>query len=540
MTDTALSPVKRQKARADRAWQLNAAWDHITYDVHDYVLPYRRTGGAGTRKELADVLFDMTGPTSAMHLAGQLQRLLFSQPPKLQAGPLARQGFAAQGKQGLRDLDALDRALERTGEFIYPFMQAGDLDTATHEMCIDLGVGTGVLIPMRGTPDQPVIFHAPAAHEVALFGDMYGRTSGMSWKRMVQMDGLMEAFPKGNFATQFTAAARQTPSTEVCLYQDFWREPDGTWAFGAYLDHQHCHEFIAFERYRTQPFSAPRYHRVAGEMRGRGPILLALPAIKVQNKAQELVLKSASLQMIGIWGYRANSGFNPDTAPMEPGVFWAMQSTGGILGPDITRLDPASARFDIASMLLEGNAQQIREALMDTRLQQSPGTPKSASEIAALMQQSGQIHMGGFHRLWREVHPVIVPRCAEILASFGYLRGLMDFNQLLVSVGVRSPMAAAIEADRTMNIARYAEMMNALVGPQKLTEHLRVDEAADEIAEAMQIPKRLVPDGDEREQIRKALAEQQQQAVMSEMAVKAAPNLAAGALQVIDGGRQAA
>ena len=86
------------------------------------------------------------------------------------------------------------------------------------------------------------------------------------------------------------------------------------------------------------------YFRVAGETRGRGPITLALPSIKTVNKAQELALKSAAIQMLGIWGYRANSGFNPDTAAQQPGSFWAMQSTGGILGPDVTRLDPAAGR----------------------------------------------------------------------------------------------------------------------------------------------------------------------------------------------------
>jgi hypothetical protein len=192
--------------------------------------------------------------------------------------------------------------------------------------------------------------------------------------------------------------------------------------------------------------------------------------------------------------------------------------------------------LDIASMLMEGNAQQIRDAMMDTRLPNETGTPKSASEIAARMEQNKGVHMGGFMRLWREVYPDIVPRCAEILASFGYLSGVMDFNQLLVSVGVRSPMAAAVDADKVGGIARYAEMMNALVGPQKLPEHLDLDKAGDAIADAMMIPKNMVPDSEQRAEIRKALQAQQQQAVEAEAMVKAAPNIAAGGLRVIEGG----
>jgi Bacteriophage head to tail connecting protein len=528
------SPVAMRKAKSERAWQLHSGWDHLYQDAHDYVIPYRKSGGVSSSKRIADKIFDMTGPNSAMHLAGTLQRLLFSQPPSLRAGGLVRVEKSRRGLEGMRELEKLDRALETTGEFMYPFMEAGNLDTSTHEMCIDLGFGTGVLIPMRGTPDRPIVFHAPAAHEVALAGDAYGETTLVSWKRMVPKDGLLEAFPKGNFSKEFRDSCNNSPSAEVALYQDFWKLPDGRWQFAAYMD-QHCSEFIVTEAYRTKPVATPRYYRVAGEMRGRGPILMALPSIKVQNKAQELVLKAAAIQMLGLWGYRS-SAFNPDTASLEPGGFLAMQSTGGIMGPDIVRLDPAAGRLDIASMLMEGNAQQIRDAMMDTRLPNETGTPKSASEIAARMEQNKGVHMGGFMRLWREVYPDIVPRCAEILASFGYLSGVMDFNQLLVSVGVRSPMAAAVDADKVGGIARYAEMMNALVGPEKLPEHLDLDKAGDAIADAMMIPKNMVPDSEARMEIRKALQAQKQQAVESEAMVKAAPNIAAGGLRMIEGG----
>jgi hypothetical protein len=533
------SPVASQKARADRAWQLQAGYDAIYRDAYDFAIPNMKPGGAGKSKRAGDRVFDMTAPTSAMHLAGKLQQLLFSQAPALVPGALVKQGFAAQGPQGMRDLAQLERELERTGEFMFPFMQAGDLDTSTHEMCIHLGVGTGILIPLRGTPEQPIIFFAPPPDEVALYGDIYGRTSLASWKREVEAGALLEAFPKGNFSTEFKEAAKTASGTMVILYQDFWRMEDGRWKFAAYLDRQ-CHDFIASETYATKPLATPRYYRVAGEMRGRGPIMLAMPTIKTLNKAQELALKSAAIQMLGIWGFRSGSGFNPDTAPQSPGSFWSMQSTGGILGPDVTRLDPASGRFDIASMVIEGASQQVRDALMDLRLPNDTGTPKSASEIAARMQQNADVHLGGFMRLWREGWPDIVPRCAEILNSFGYLRGLMNFNQLITTVGVRSPMASALDAQRVANIARYAEMMNALVGPQKLPEHLVLDDAADDIADAMMIAKKLVPTADARAKIREALQQQQSEAMMGEMAVKAAPNLANGALQVLDGGKAAA
>ena len=535
-----VSMVAAQKARADRAWTQNGAWNKLYQDAYDYAIPMRKPGGGGISKQVADRLFDMTAPTSAMHLAGTLQRLLFSQPPALVAGALVKQALAMEGPDGAKKLQRLERELEKTGNFIYPFMEAGDLSTATHEMCIDLGVGTGFVIPMRGTASQPIIFFAPPADEVALAGDAYGRTTLASWKRNAEKAALLEAFPKGNFSEAFVQGAKGTgANVEVCLYQDFWQLPDGRWQFAAYLDRE-CHEWITSEITRTKPFASPRYYRVAGEIRGRGPILLAMPSIKTVNKAQELALKSAAIQMLGIWGYRAASGFNPDTAAQSPGAFWAMQSTGGIMGPDVARLDPAAGRLDVATMVIEGMQQQIRDGLMDNRLAPATGTPRSASEIAAQLQQNANIHLGGFMRLWREVHPDIVPRCAEILHSFGYLRGLMDFNELIVGVGIRSPMAASIAAEQIGNIAKYAELVTAFVGPQKLPEHLMIDDTLDDIAEGLQVPKLRVPDSEQRAQIREALQQQMQQAQLAEAATKAAPQMAAGAMRMVEGGRQAA
>jgi hypothetical protein len=47
-------------------------------------------------------------------------------------------------------------------------------------------------------------------------------------------------------------------------------------------------------------------------------VLFALPTIKTVNKAQELTLKAAAIQLLGIWGFRAGGTFNPDTVRLGP------------------------------------------------------------------------------------------------------------------------------------------------------------------------------------------------------------------------------
>ena len=66
-TDT---PVGKQRTRSRMVWSERAAWDSLYSEAYDYVLPNRRPGGQGKSKAPTTMIFDMTGPNSAMHCGG--------------------------------------------------------------------------------------------------------------------------------------------------------------------------------------------------------------------------------------------------------------------------------------------------------------------------------------------------------------------------------------------------------------------------------------------------------------------------------------
>ncbi|MCZ4076311.1 portal protein [Agrobacterium sp. LMR679] len=94
------------------------------------------------------------------------------------------------------------------------------------------------------------------------------------------------------------------------------------------------------------------------------------------------------------------------------------------------RLDPASGSMNVAQMLIGDLQGQIKQAMFDTRLPEYEGTPRSASEMTARLQQRANIHIGAFGRLVREIMPVVVPRAAEILMEFGMLPGIQQVDDL--------------------------------------------------------------------------------------------------------------
>ncbi|WP_053239600.1 portal protein [Pleomorphomonas koreensis] len=482
--------VLAQKKKADKVWSDRAPWDSLYREAYEYAIPQRRPSGQNQTKRLADKIFDMTACMSSMYFAGSLQRDLFPAGKAsiiLESGPVARSAFSAGG------VAVLDRHLGAIANRIQPFFLTGDWDTAVHEACIDLGVGSGAVIPVKGTRDNPLSFVTPPFDDLAMRCDMFGRVNFVSWLQSLLPDEIMEGFPDGRFDKEFRDKAVNRASTPIRLYQDFFVLPGGRrWRMVAYTEG--AKDFHVVQESRTKPLATPRYYRVPGEAYGRGPLLLALPSIKTLNKAQELALKSAAIQMLGIWGYRAGGTFNPDTASVQPGAFWAMQSTGGMLGPDVQRIDPANGRLEVAKMVIGDLQQQIKQALYDMRLPEEQGTPRSASEIAARLQQKAETHIGAFGRLTREIMPVIVPRAAEILYDFGILSSPLNVDEFLISCSVRSPMQAAMNADDMQSIASYLEFAQAIVGQPNVKYYADLDKVMELVRKGFQIPQSVVPD----------------------------------------------
>lgn len=518
MTD---SPARKQKARADRVWDNRSGWDAVYEKAYDYAIPNRRPGKKGGSKSIAMKLYDMTAPTSVMHGASTLVRQLIppgQDPFVMRTGPFLRARLRKE------EANELDRQFAIGAKQIYPFFQAGDFDQAMHTTAIDLFVGTGGIMPMKGpSPEEPLIFVNIPIDELAIAQNGWGRVHFISWKREADREEIYETWPDGKYSDAFKTKLKTDPYSPVVLYQDFFRLPSGYWKFVAYTDE--ATEFIVENYSRAKPIATPRFYRAPGEAYGRGPVLMALPSIMTVNKAQELALKSAAIQMLGIWGYRAGGTFNPAAVRVAPGEMWAMQSTGGVLGPDVSRLDSPNARMDVARLVIGGQQDQIREALMDMRIHDDGGTPASASEIAAKLQQNTQAHIGAYGSMVRETMPVLAARSTEILNEWGLVQMPLPLNELLYSVDVVSPMASALKVDRLMATINYVEVTTALLQLPGLDKVVRRQAMLDAVRLALMIDPEMVPTEAELQAAETDEANEALAAVAAEGAVKAAPQM---------------
>lgn len=495
--------LKAHRKRASKAWTDRDLWQRFYDDAYEFAIPFRRPATrAGKAQERIERVFDATAIESSFRSAGQLHGDLF--PPdffKLAPGAITK--LAVKGDE----LTALKQQLQDISDIVSAFFQTGEFDTASSEMCIDLLVGTAALFPIEGDDNIPVRFVCIPFDELAIEVDAYGKVVAIFWRSKLTRRAIKDAFPEGRFDKTFNDNLASSPDDEIQIDQDFVRDPTtGRWAFVAHIADLAAP--IAEDEYKTQPMAVPRYHRVPGEAYGRGPILLALPTIKTLNKAVELTLKSAAIQMLGIYGYRPGGAFNPDTVRLGPGEFWPMQATGGVLGPDVTRLDTSSGKVDVGQLMTQELRLQVQSMLGDDRLPAKGATPVSATEIMARMKRISQNYMGAWARIVNEVHPVIVRRVIEILAR-RQIKGVPDIqiDALLVKLDVLSPITQAVKAAAHSRIIDFIQLVAAVKGtPMAVDLIVKVDDALQAIAED-QLPAKFVVSLAERKALQKPMQE---------------------------------
>jgi hypothetical protein len=486
--------------RRDHAWKLKGNWSSIVDDVYDFCMPYRRSEAYAQGDSRTDHLFDNTGIVSTFHGAGQLQQDLF--PPgvpfwKLEPGPVtknvlkATRGIGDNGgppldddaaKKAKADADKFDRELDNISNQVKPFFLTGEWDNGVSELCLELYVGTGCMLILEGEDrENPVRFVTLSIDEVALEAGPYGDVGGLFWKTRMSRRAIKAAFPRGKFDREFEDALEKAPDDEIVLNQDFVAESSlkqnsraKGWRMIVTIESDKGP--IVTQKYKTRPFIAARYFRVPGETNGRGPSMLALPTIKTVNKVMEITLKAAAIKLLGIWGYRPGGTFNPDTARIAPGQWWPMQATGGIMGPDVTRIDASAGDLNIANIVLNELRGQIQGALHDEQLPSKGATPASAAEIVARMARIKQNYVGAFGRMIHEIIPVVIPRVMEILFKRGLITSKIALNPLLVAIKVTSPIAQALKADHYRTTIEAMQLVAQLEGPPAVARRFKVDE----------------------------------------------------------------
>lgn len=499
------------KAHANEAFESARKYHRELDDIYKFYMPFRQStseqmperGGPSEGQSRTNDLFDGTGLSAAFNFAGTMQADWM--PPfedffKLEPGPLIPEGDEKK---------RLAEQLQDITKIVHGVLPKARV--TAHEMMIDLFAGTGAMHQGAGQDAEPVRSRAVPPSELALEEGPWGEIEHIWWRRKYRLRDLERMWPNGKFSKTVMdaikadkGAAKRTP-TIITQYTAY--DPnEKAWKLRVWSDLDKDDNFIWEEPFRTSRWTIPRFFKVPGETFGRGLAHLGLPFVKTANKTRELALRAAAFAILGIWMRRNDAVFNPDTAVFKPLAMWTVASTGGPLGPTIQRL-PVPQDFDVSSIVMQDERDQIRRVLLDDELPSEQDPVRSATEIAGRLRRYARNRGGTGSRIALELVTPIVQNTIDILEKSGKLSTNLTIDQLLTQATVTAPAAAAQRADKVERAVNWIQIIVMLFGPQAALLVAKVEELLPNIGRWLGNDETMIRSKTETAELRELLAQ---------------------------------
>ena len=233
------------------------------------------------------------------------------------------------------------------------------------------------------------------------------------------------------------------------------------------------------------------------------------------NKAVELLLKNASLNISGVFTAVDDGVLNPQSIRIVPGAVIPVASNGGARGPSLQPL-PRASDIQLTQIVLQDLRMAIKQTLMDDSLPPDTMSARSATEIVERMKLLS-VNMGSaFGRLIREAMIPIVRRSMQIMDERGLINLPLRINGLEVKITPVSPLAKAQNLDDIQDVMQWAQISTQM-GPVAAAT-VKQDAIADYVADKLGVPNSLRTSDEERQELEEQIGQmlQQQQGMPQE------------------------
>lgn len=524
-TDRTISDMRSDCAEA---FSRASPYHQELREIYRYYMPFRtptteRSPDAGGESEGAtrtDYLFDGTGLSAAANYAGQVLAdwmPLGQDVFKLEAGPFLPRG--PDGKD-LFDRNQINRELAQVADKVHALLPRVYLSLQTSLQ--DHFAGTSALLLTKNSDGLIVDSTAPPVIELALEEGPNGDVWGVYWKRKYKTRHLPAHWPDGKFSDRLAKVIKEAKSNrdEVPVVQYvYWDTNAKSWKLKVWAEeHDGADDHFFEDEFATSPWIISRQYVVPGEPFGRGLAHLGLPFVKTANRGRELALKAAVFAILGIWVRRNDMVFNPKTAVFDPGAMWTVASTGGPAGPSLARL-PVPQDFDISTVVMQEEREQIRKVLLDDELPLEEDAVRSATEVAGRLRRYQRNRGGLGARLPYDLIAPLVTRLSDILHDAGALPAKITVDHLLTKMILTAPAAAAQRAHKVESTVNWLQIVTMLLGPQAVLLTSEVETLIPELGRWLGVDERHIRNKMEA----KALAELIAATAAQQQAATAAP-----------------
>lgn len=452
------TPFQRLEAGYKRAQSVRDQWKDLFNDCYELTMPGRETFDMESPgRPRTDRIFDETAVTGVQEFASRLQAGLmptYAQWIELTAG----------SDVPPEQREETNAALKEITEKVFETIQNSNFNQEVHESMMDLSVSTGCLLASEGNAFEPIIWSAVPLPRVALNIGPTGRIDAIYRSHNLRKTDIQELWPRAKLSQDAIERAKADPNFKFKVIEEELRdrtkvEPTYNYRIAICDTKEIIHE-RSYSGIGSSPWIPFRWSKASGEVYGRGPVLNALPSIKVLNLTIQLILENADMAVQGLWQADDDGVVNVDNIELLAGTI--VPRAAGSRG-----LEPLEnpGRLDVAQLILEEMRANVRKALYNETLGPPEGTPMSATEVSERMAELARQIGSAFGRLQYELVAPVIERVIYILRKRGDIV-IPSVNGREIKIVPNSPLSRAqVEQDLT-DMERFVMTLSNMFGPQ--------------------------------------------------------------------------
>ena len=504
-----LGSIQDLKERESRAFTSQSLWHDQLTDVYEYFLPQRNLFDIQDKgQKKMDRIFDSTSLTAIQQGASKLQENI--------APIWSKWATFNPSNEVIREMESGDfnvterqvrENLETQAEIVFDFINRSNFGTQFYEAALDLLIGTATL-KIDETDDEamPIVFNCIPQKGIAFEEGPYGSVE-THWRRFKVKARLLERMWLGFEASPtIRDMIDNQPDAEVEVSEGVVFDPTTKTYYGCVWVKQEERISWTEDFGFSSPWVTGRYTKVAGEIRGRGPAMQALPDVRSLNKAKEFVLQKAAIDLAGMYTATDDGVTNPYNMVIAPGIVIPVGSNN-TNNPSIQRLDTSSnlslAQFEIVEL-----QSAIKVALFND-LRDPSGPVRTATEIAIESRELAKRIGSAFGRLQTEILIPILKRVVSILIRRGLLVPI-ELDGRDVEIKFTSPLARAQDSEDILAVQQAVEFVLSTAGPDQVQIGFKIEDFGTWVAQKTGMSSELVRDDVEKERIIQAGAEVKQ------------------------------
>ena len=417
--------------------------------------------------------------------------------------------------------DAANEVFEQIRDIAFDELANSNHDAEADSMALDLMCSMGTMVIDPGTLENPLVCRAVPLSQAFPVEGPNGEIETFYRVYPIPVGHIQRLWPTATIPQKWEDLLRKDRETPVVVAEGNIFEPGYGYRFVVMTEDckDIIHEVEPDDPDEPSRFITPRLMRTTGEVYGRGPLIEALPDIRVLNKREENSLKAQAKALTPGGLISSEAGLNPNTMRTGPNSWNVVNTAGGLRAGDMMAAFPMTADIRTTEEL-----QAQKRAMIERILFAEPILPPveasrqmTAYEVQTRRLQQLQERGVDLGRVNREWAFATIRRVVWCLQKVGVLPaelapGLrLKLDNRLIRVKYSGPLAQARDANTANNILSSVADIRAAVGDETAAEAMRLEDVPREVSELRNVPARLLRSDAEKKQIQQAKAQAAQQ-----------------------------